>query len=448
MNAFFAAIDRFFFARISATGFGLMRISWALWTFLYFLAQAPDLLRFYSDAGVLPRDLLFNITRDFSRFSVLEWNGSPLFVELTYGILMLSLFATILGIAPRFSMLLSALLAFSFHERMPLILGGGDTVLRHVGYILALAPGIHAVSVPRLLRQWRSWKATGATLPPVTMPIWPYRMLLWQMIIIYTASLWYKSLGTMWWNGTAVAAVLHHPVFSRLPKWAADAMSPFGTSADIATLFFHVLWTLLLVPRSVAALLPRWVPRIPLKRAAILSGVLFHGQILLFMDAGSFSLMMITGYLGLLLDEDFDALRAMLNGRLLRRWKRVSADPDPKIAILYDGRCGLCRRSVFALRTIDNLHRLRPLDFRDSAVHKAVAPDISEAALDRALHIRFPDGRTLTGFDAFRALTWHLPVLWLPAPLFYLPGMAPVGRRVYARIAERRKRCSHEGCAL
>lgn len=442
------AIDRFFFAPVSATGFGLMRISWAVWTFLYLLAQAPDLLYFYSDAGVLPRDLLFFVTRDFDRFSVLEWSGSPAFLTITYIILMAALLATMLGIAVRFSTILSVVLVLSFHERMPLILGGGDTVLRHVGYILVFAPGIHAVSLPRLLQQWRHWRTTGELLPPVTMPIWPYRLLLWQMIIIYTMSFWYKSLGTMWWRGTAVAAVLHHPIFSRLPKWAADAMSPFGTSADIATMLFHLLWILQLVPRRLAELLPRWVPRIPLKRAAILSGVLFHGQILILMDAGSFSLMMLTAYIGLLLKEDFDALRAMCNGGVLRRWRRAAADADPKIAVLYDGRCGLCRRSAFGLMIIDNLHRLRLLDFRDRAVHKAVAADIAEDALDRALHIRFPGGRTLTGFDAFRSLAWHLPVLWPAAPLLYIPGVASIGRRIYARIADRRKRCSHEGCGL
>ena len=448
MKPLFAAIDRFFFARIEATGFGMMRAFWAGCTLLYFLFQSQDIAYYYSDAGVLPRDMTHFITRDFSRFSILDWSGDPLFALIAYGMLVAALFSMMIGFLPRFSTLLSVLLAFSFHERMPLILGGGDTVLRHVGFILALAPGIQAFSVHRLGQQWRSWRTTGAFLPPVTMPIWPYRMLLWQMILIYTASFWFKSLGSMWWRGTAVAAVLHHPVYSRLPKWAADAMSPFGTSADVATMLFHLLWPLQLIPRALTTALPLWVPRVPLKRAAILSGVLFHGQILLFMDAGSFSLMMFAGYIGLLLREDLDALRIMIGGRMLRRWKRLSADPDPRIAVLYDGRCGLCRRSAFTLGVIDHLHRLRLLDFRDKAIQKAVAPDITEAALDRSLHIRFPGGRTLNGFDAFRALSWHLPVLWPAAPFLYLPGVAPIGRRIYARIAQRRKRCSHEGCAL
>lgn len=116
------------------------------------------------------------------------------------------------------------------------------------------------------------------------------------------------------------------------------------------------------------------------------------------------------------------------------------------IAVFYDGHCGLCLRSIRVLRALDWLRRLRFVDFHEEALRQQIAPDIPYDDLDRALHIRYADGRTLTGFAAFRALCWSLPPLWLLGPFFYLPGATFIGDRVYAGIAERRRRCTHERC--
>jgi len=45
-----------------------------------------------------------------------------------------------------------------------------------------------------------------------------------------------------------------------------------------------------------------------------------------------------------------------------------------------------------------------------------------------------------TGFDAYRAIAWSIPLLIPLAPLLYLPGVPAIGRRVYAAVARRRLR--------
>ena len=90
----------------------------------------------------------------------------------------------------------------------------------------------------------------------------------------------------------------------------------------------------------------------------------------------------------------------------------------------------------------------RSVDFRDAAAHRAIAPDISFEALDRAMHIKLPGGKTYKGFYAFRQLTHHLPVLWIFASFLYIPGIPTIGRKVYAHIAARRKKCTHEDCGI
>lgn len=112
-----------------------------------------------------------------------------------------------------------------------------------------------------------------------------------------------------------------------------------------------------------------------------------------------------------------------------------------RITIFFDGHCGLCLRSMRVLHALDWLGRLRFVDFRDEAQRRQLAPKIPFDDLNRALHIRYADGRTLKGFAAFRALAAHLPPLWLVAPFLSLPGVKPIGDRVYGSIAARRKRC-------
>ena len=117
------------------------------------------------------------------------------------------------------------------------------------------------------------------------------------------------------------------------------------------------------------------------------------------------------------------------------------------IQVFYDGHCGLCRRTVRILRRLDWLHRLTFIDFQDGAMRERFAPDIPYERLNRALHIRLPDGTLHEGFFAFRNMCWSIPLLWVLAPLLYLPGVPWIGKKIYARIAARRAQCTHEHCA-
>lgn len=432
-----APLEGFFFRRVSARGFSAMRAAWAFFTGAYLLMQWNDVAYYYSNAGILPDDLEWIFARDTWRFTVLEWVEQPAGVFCLYLVLLICLFCMMIGLWPRLMTVASVLLLFSFHERNPMVLGGGDTLLRNLGFILMIAPGIGGLSVTRLQMQWEEWKSTRRLLPPVTMPVWPWRMLLWQLIVLYGTSLWYKMLGTMWLNGTAVEATFHHPTFTRWPVQVMNLLMPAAGAGDYLALFWQGAWLLLLVPRGLTDLLPARVPRIPLKRLLIGGGVLFHGGILLLMDAGVFSFVLFTAYLGLLLDEDLAWLR--------KTARRFAGEP---VTVLYDGHCGLCLRSVFGLRMLDWLGYLRYVDFRDDSLRSREAPGVTLASLDKAMHVRLPDGSYLTGFDAVRRMARSLPPLWPVLPFLWLPGVAPVGRRIYAKIADNRKKCDHEGCAL
>jgi predicted DCC family thiol-disulfide oxidoreductase YuxK len=108
------------------------------------------------------------------------------------------------------------------------------------------------------------------------------------------------------------------------------------------------------------------------------------------------------------------------------------ADPT----LIYDGECGMCQQAVALLGRWDREHVLRFVPFQDSA---AVARfGITLPALAAAMHLVLPDGRVYPGADAIpELLRLFAGKRWL-APLFRIPGVLPLARRIYARIAIRR----------
>jgi len=111
----------------------------------------------------------------------------------------------------------------------------------------------------------------------------------------------------------------------------------------------------------------------------------------------------------------------------------------PRLAVLYDGSCGLCNRTIATLRSLDYFGRLEMYDvLADWPRASTRWPALDQAACLEDMHVITEDGRVYTGFYGYRALTWHLPLGWLFLPLLYLPGVPAAGTRVYALVARRR----------
>ena len=438
------AWQHFWFRPVTADGFGMMRIAFGLCALTVYLLQMPYIWYYYSDKGIFPPQLVSVMLRHGWRFSLLDFIHTPLSVSILYSVLIAALVCVTIGIFTRGALLVTAFLLFSFHEYSIVMLDGSDTILRLICFILLLAPSGRAFSLESALSRFGSWQTHGHDTPHTNrqMPIWPYRLLLWQMICLYVSSAIGKMQGDMWWNGTAVQSVLLHPWFSRVPPTLVHAwVEPISPILTIFTVLVQILWMGILILSLLRWLLPppsrRFVPVDAYKRSMIFCGVLLHGGIAIFMDVGVFSYAMMTAYLGLLIDADFEALRGMFNGTT-----------KPTVTILYDGQCRLCRRSIGMLSMLDWLHRLRLVDFHDAGARKKIAPTTSLASLKHAMHAKLPNGKLAAGYFAFRATTWHLPFLWLLAPLLYIPGVTPIGKAVYAKIAANRLQCSDGNCRL
>ena len=368
--------------------------------------------------------------RDSWRFSLLDTASAPTVTILFVALLVSLIFVTI-GLFTRLSLIISIVLLFSFHEYGSITLNGGDTLLRLIGFLLLISPCDKALSVSNLLLRFRMASKTGKEQPSVdrTMPIWPYRLLLWQMIILYISSVSEKLNGSTWEEGSAVAIVLHHETFSRLSTQMADTLTFLSPLLTYSTLLIQSGWIVLLPLGLLSATgwfvhsqgFDAW------KRGLLLYGTFMHGGILLLMDVGTFSLTVFVAYSGLLIDNDFRAIRGVLN-----------SDRKGPAVVLYDGRCGFCAKTVIILQSFDWLHRLKFVNFHDREVRMKYAPKIELSDLKKAMHVRLIDTSHLSGFYGFRALCKDLPPLWILWPFLYVPLVPTVGEKVYAWVAGHR----------
>jgi len=96
----------------------------------------------------------------------------------------------------------------------------------------------------------------------------------------------------------------------------------------------------------------------------------------------------------------------------------------------------MCRNAVELLRRWDREHVLRFVPFQDEVTVARFG--IALPALAAAMHLIVPGGRVYAGADAVPQVLRLFPgKRWL-APLFAIPGVLPLARRLYAWIAARR----------
>jgi predicted DCC family thiol-disulfide oxidoreductase YuxK len=119
-----------------------------------------------------------------------------------------------------------------------------------------------------------------------------------------------------------------------------------------------------------------------------------------------------------------------------RRGRSMAGTERVAPTLIYDGECGICQHAITLLKRWDGEHALQYVPFQDSVAVGRF--DLALPALAAAMHLVFPDGHVYAGADAVPELLRLFPgKRWL-APLFRIPGVLPVARRIYAWIARRR----------
>ena len=121
--------------------------------------------------------------------------------------------------------------------------------------------------------------------------------------------------------------------------------------------------------------------------------------------------------------------------------------------LIYDGQCQICRAQMARLHRWDTRGEMGFLSLHDPETSRRF-PDLSREALMREMVLVDRNGRRHHGADAARYLSRRIPRLWPLVPLMHLPGIMPLWRWCYRRLAHWRYRlggrvaCDSDQCDL
>lgn len=278
--------NSFWFGPVPLLNLAVFRIFLSGILVIQYLTRHRDLELFYTDLGILPKDLALKVLPEgFRPFAVYSfWPDA--WVGLVHGFFIFLLILLGLGVAGRLVGLLAVFLHLAFLFRNYGVAFGADQVASFFLLYLALTQSEARLSI----RSW--WRKKNDKLPlqgDVVTSVF-YRMIQIQLCIIYVYSGMEKLKGMSWWDGTAVWSVMANPQF---------VIADFTWLRHIPLVIVFVSFTTILFEVYFPVLV--WVK--PLKKYLLWAGVLFHAGIGVIMALWSFALLMLTPYL-LFLEEE------------------------------------------------------------------------------------------------------------------------------------------------
>jgi len=281
--------------------------------------------------------------------------------------------------------------------------------------ILCFAPIGRALSLDRV-RAVRKAKQgdLNARLPRYTSG-WAFactRLMQIQMAVLFLFSATDKLRGDDWWDGDAVWLVFASADYYN--NFMLNFLAPNYWLVNIAT------YSVILIEVAFPFLIWQRASR----PYALVAALFLHLQFALLMNLYYFSFVMTMGHMSFLRPEWLRRLGAV--------WKRRIGPME----MIYDGRCGFCKRSMAGFLAFDGLNQIQIRDFRADP-----SPVVSDERMEKALHLVLPDGRALPGFEAYRYVVLRVPGLWWQIPFFYVPVFSRLlGHPIYNWVAANRSR--------
>ncbi len=300
-ESFWESVNRYWFGRGSPTSLGLLRICTGILTFIDLSLLLPDWKAWFSQVGYVPTW----IGAMFMNQHIEAWPKSPftlprtdIFVAITdprisfalYVAIMVLALLTALGLWTRVSSLLLAVGMVSLQHRNGAILHGGDTVLRLCVLYVAISPAGRACSIDRLIALWKGRESPN----PVLVYIWPQRLVSYNVALIYFTTVWLKTFGHLWRNGTATWYPARLNEFHRFPVPAFFNELPMVYITTYGTLAVEFSLATLVFFR-------------PLRKYCVLGGIMLHASIEYTMNIPLFSYLMVSMYICFFDGEEISA---------------------------------------------------------------------------------------------------------------------------------------------
>ena len=281
--------NRFFFEPQPTRVLGAYRIIIGLLTLYSFLLFAKDATAFFSDRGVLTVATCDRL-QEREWHSVLSWIRSPAGVKCALAALFLVGVSFTAGFYTRTSAVLLYVLVTSFHERNPLVMNSGDSVLRTMLFFFMFAPAGRSFSLDAVRR-----RRAGLESAPEFEPPWAQRMMQIQVAVIYFTTAYAKSRGELYHNKSAMYYVFGLVDFN---------VHGIENLMNYPVLYSAMTYAMLFVEISLPFLI--WFRAS--RPYAIGMGILLHLWIMWCMTLPVFGILMIATYVCFLTDEEFSAL--------------------------------------------------------------------------------------------------------------------------------------------
>ena len=185
-----------------------LRIGLGLLVLADLALRTRDLLAFYTDAGVLPRPLLFDAFPALGRVSLYALSGTVAGVAALFCLTATAAVALVVGYRSRFAALALFALLASLHARNPLVLYAGDSLLRRLLLWGALLPigarwGLDALGG----ESGSDGGGDGSDARPERIASLATAGLLVQVVAVYAVNAVLKLRGEAWRSGEALRYV-------------------------------------------------------------------------------------------------------------------------------------------------------------------------------------------------------------------------------------------------
>jgi hypothetical protein len=291
-----AAWNRFLFAPVSARPLGAFRIVFGVVLLGYLAVMSVEFDYWYTGAGLLQGNEARAAAGPY-RFSVLQYVHDPMPARLVYAVTIAAAVGFTLGWRTRIMSIVLYLGMLSMYHRNVSSNGGPDAVPMIMTFYTMLAPCGAAFSLDAA----RAARKRGTAAEPLIVP-WALRLLQMQLCLIYFQSSVIKCQGQLWLNGTTVHYVLHNREFGLFNmEWLAQypLLINVMTHGAILVQFALAFWL--------------WFR--PLRRWAILGGIVLHLSLGFVLNIAAFGETMVATYLTFLDPDELDSVLRALDPR-------------------------------------------------------------------------------------------------------------------------------------
>ncbi len=287
--------NNFFFKEQSPKPVCLFRIFYGLIVLADLILLKPEWLMWYGPRAVTSLETTHKYYRGMimSLFEILPQTDHA--INIFYWVFLICTICLTVGFMSRFTSVAVYLCLGSIEMRNGFILNSGDTLMLVCGFFLMFAPTGALFSVDHWLRMRRGKGVANPMCSP-----WAQRMLQIQTAVVYFATFYWKSMGILWINGTAVYYALNLQDFQRFP------MPHLHNMFIIRTL----TWGTLAVEFSLGVLI--WFK--DLRYPVLLSGLLLHLGIEYAMNIPLFEWMIVATYINFVEPEDITKAWNWLQG--------------------------------------------------------------------------------------------------------------------------------------